>query len=55
MYWLHENENGNHVRLLSDNKLYYGFDGGPGLTFAEKGLKSEPVIVHPDGRIEFKK
>jgi Highly conserved protein containing a thioredoxin domain len=26
MYWRHENENGNQVRLLSDNKLHYGFD-----------------------------
>ena len=26
VYWRHENENGNQVRLLSDNKLHYGFD-----------------------------
>jgi hypothetical protein len=26
VYWRHENENGAQVRLLSDNKLHYGFD-----------------------------
>jgi hypothetical protein len=40
---------------LEPGKYLTSLNGGPELAFTEKELKSKPVIVYPDGKVEFKK